>query len=52
MVTRAEERGAARARHLRRLERRNIYGAAENPYKSPAKRAEWERGFLRSYYNR
>lgn len=48
----AYNRGAARARFLRSLERRGIIGAAVNPYKRPAGRAQWESGFRAAYYGK
>lgn len=48
MSNRAFERGAARARYLKRLARDNIIGAAINPYRDRVKRHEWEDGFAMS----
>lgn len=49
MATPAYERGAARARYLHRLFRRNIIGAAVNPYKRASSRADWQKGFSDNY---
>lgn len=38
-------RGAARARYLLKLARRNVIGAAVNPYRRAETRAAWESGF-------
>ncbi len=50
--SKAYQRGADWARHLRRLEARNIIGGAHNPYKRAAHRALWEAGFLATYWGR
>lgn len=48
--SKAFERGARRARYLRRLfATRGIVGDAINPYRRDATRADWSRGFLSAY---
>ena len=50
MNSRAYETGMKRALYLRRLEKRNIFGCADNPYKRPVNRKAWENGFHNEYY--
>lgn len=46
----AYERGAARARRLKRLEARGIIAGAVNPYRRADLAADWLNGFRAAYY--
>ena len=46
----AYKRGYTRGQYLKRLERKGVIGAAVNPYKKPGHRAQWQQGFMDSYY--
>lgn len=48
----AYEKGFARGKRLKRLERRGIIGAANNPYKTCCARDAWLTGFYASYYGK
>lgn len=48
----AYERGYMRGQYLKRLERRGIIGAANNPYKRREARDAWLTGFYASYYGK
>lgn len=46
----AYERGFKRGQYLKRLERKGVIGAADNPYKKPEQQTAWWQGFKDSYY--